>query len=172
MSVKSSYREYSIDKETWRSGSDPFEVWARRKLFLTRMLWKGRCQWGYHRLELMCPQVGLAVSIDEPNDDEETLAEKDVYDEHNFRRSGLIILRVKRGDGPAIKKVIELAAKLDSWENRRNCFDLSKCKGKILTRYPARIHMLEEYLELLKSHQLESDILTDRQKQPHWLKYL
>lgn len=75
-----------------RSRNNAAEQWMAAKLETTGKRWTPQAQWGYRLFDFWCASHGIAVEVDGPEHD----AEYDAYrDEYNFRRSGIVVIRVR-----------------------------------------------------------------------------
>ena len=92
------------------------ELWAADSLNSTGLKWKRQAIWGYRIFDFWNGNLGCAVEIDGPEHD----PAYDAYrDEYNFRRSGVVVLRVRNGNKDDLERAIALIAKLPSLANRK-----------------------------------------------------
>lgn len=78
--------------------------------------WTSSATWGYRIFDWWCHELGIAVEVDGPEHNKDY----DAYrDEYNFRRSGIIVLRVRnRNEDDALRALSQIAVS-DSWTDRR-----------------------------------------------------
>ena len=92
------------------------ENWMFDKLKQTEWKWKRQSQWGYRIFDFWCHKLGVAIEVDGPEHDEKY----DAYrDEYNFRRSGIVVLRVRNKNEPDANECILYLSILDTWKDRK-----------------------------------------------------
>jgi very-short-patch-repair endonuclease len=125
------------------------EDWLSAKLEATGQKWTRQAQWGYRLFDFWCPLLGVAVEIDGPEHD----PVRDAYrDEYNFRRSGIVVLRVPNMDENAVVRAVAIIEKLGPWQDRRRQLKLDQGRNRDRQRAAcqnAGRRRLEEYLEQL-----------------------
>lgn len=99
-----------------RAKNNPNENWMRDILKGTNYKWTRQALWGYRIFDFWCAVLGVAVEVDGPEHNPTT----DSYrDEYNFRRSGVVVLRVRNHNDADAHKVVVLISRLGSWAERR-----------------------------------------------------
>lgn len=99
------------------------ENWMAEKLSKTGYAWTRQAQWGYRLFDFWSHHLGVAVEVDGPEHHKGRDKFRDTY---NFRRSGIIVLRVENFDEESAAKAIEDISKSGTWKNRRESM---KIKG-------------------------------------------
>lgn len=108
-----------------KSKNNPNEIWMRDKLLSTGLKWKRQAQWGYRIFDFWNHELGIAVEVD-------GLEHNKIYDvsrdEHNFNRSGILVIRVKnKNESDAVSAVSEIRL-ATSWNSRRHRLGLKPIK--------------------------------------------
>lgn len=67
------------------------ELQILRELDATGHRWTRKAVWGYRIFDFWCAELGIAVQIDRPGQDDKQEA---YLDEYNYRRSSILVLRV------------------------------------------------------------------------------
>jgi very-short-patch-repair endonuclease len=97
----------------------------------TDLTWTRQAQWGYRLFDFWSAQLGVAIEVDgrEHNAQYDT-----IRDEHNYKRSGIIVFRVSNFDEDRASEVIEaLNTITETWiERRARLGILSKAQKKSL----------------------------------------
>lgn len=102
------------------------EAWMADKLASTGMKWTRQAQWGYRLFDFWSAKLGVAVEVD----GSEHKKEYDAYrDEYNYRRSGIIVLRVRNmNEEDAQKALLEIASCKEDWRQRRKSMGIEGSK--------------------------------------------
>ena len=75
-----------------RSQFNPNELWMKKKLDATRFKFTRQAMWGMRLFDFWCHDLGIAVEVDGPEHNKKY----DSYrDEYSFRRSAVVVLRVR-----------------------------------------------------------------------------
>jgi very-short-patch-repair endonuclease len=122
------------------------EVYERLKKE-TNIKWTRQAQWGYRLYDFWNATYGIAIEVDGKEHKKEDDRKKDEY---NFRRSGIVVLRVPNFDKDCMDLCLLTIKKLiskETWEERRKSLGCSK-KSPMLS-YPDERNCLNEYLSLL-----------------------
>ncbi len=116
------------------------ENWFNDKLKKgVRYKFSRQAQWGYRIFDFWFPNLGIAVEVD----GKEHNKEYDSFrDNHNFRRSGIIVLRVPNYDEEIADSVIEQINTVEeTWLKRRsNMGLLTKAQKKHVQEDKNKIH--------------------------------
>lgn len=122
------------------------ENWFWEKLKSEPHKWSRQVTWGYRVFDFWCHELGAAIEVDGPDHD----PDYDSYrDEYNFRRSGLVVLRVRNGNELDAEEVLTLLPKLGNWKARRSLLNLdshTKKDRRALAQLPRFPSLLEKYL--------------------------
>jgi len=114
----------------------------------TSYKWKRQSEWGYRIFDFWCHKLGVAVEVDGKEHD----WKYDNYrDEYNFRRSGIIVLRVRNGSEHDATDCIETINRLNTHQERKAELGINAntVKGKrVLSSQPFEYSMLDKYLAL------------------------
>lgn len=108
--------------------------------------WTRQVLWGYRIFDFWNPVLGIAIEIDGPEHDPVYDAHRDEY---NFRRSAIVVLRVRNQNENDAKAVFELIPRLGTWKERRSELGIDghtkkeRRKLLLLPRFPS---LLERYL--------------------------
>ena len=129
------------------SKNNPNEQWAKARLDNTPHKWTAQAQWGYRIFDFWCARLGVAVEIDGREHD----PEYDAYrDEYNFRRSAVVVLRVRNRNESDMQRVIQALGKISTWADRRESMGLlahTKKERREYVNLPDSRHCLQEYLD-------------------------
>lgn len=135
-----------VAENTARSARNPNEQWAAERLSATPYRWKRQAQWGYRIFDFWCAELGVAIEIDGSNHD----PDYDAYrDEYNFRRSGVVVLRVRNKNEKDMDSTIAALDRIESWTTRRLNMGLTsntKAEKRQHVNKPDDISLLREYL--------------------------
>ncbi len=128
-------RALSNRNENWMAGilrSSTNVKWGRQKL------------WGYRIFDFWSSVLGAAVEVDGKEHDK---AYDSYRDEYNFRRSALVVLRVRNKNEDDAKEAVELIGKIGTWADRRSSMGIksSPKKGRRVDDDPD-FSRLAEYL--------------------------
>lgn len=129
-----------------RTHSNGNENWMAAKLAGTGRKWSRQAMWGYRVFDFWCAELGIAVECDGPEHREAY----DAYrDEYNYRRSGIVVLRVRNQNDEDAEKALAAIAAARSWKERRELLGLnarSKVARRALVRDPAPVGALTRAL--------------------------
>lgn len=148
---QSEYMRQRREQNSQRCSFSGAENWFHEQLTVGK--WKRQHAWGYRVFDFWCQKLGCAVEVDGP----EHAPSYDAYrDEYNFRRSGIVVLRVRNFNTQDAAKCLETIRLLGTWEERREQLGL-QChtkKGKRhLSSQPFDHSMLREYVDGLSCHE-------------------
>lgn len=102
-----------------RSLSNENENWFSRKLDSS---WSRQVIKGYRIFDFWNHSLGCAIEIDGPEHDRDY----DNYrDEYNFRRSGVIVLRVRNKNEEDAVEVLEVLKRIGSLQNRKELLGIT-----------------------------------------------
>jgi very-short-patch-repair endonuclease len=150
---QSNYMRMRVKQNRERSASNPNENWMAEILSLTPYKWKRQVQWGFRVFDFWCHELGIAIEVDGPEHD----AEYDHYrDEYNFRRSGIVVFRVKNGDDIRAQETIGTLPLFGNWPDRRALLGLSahtKKARRRLAALPPSLSLLDQYVEKILGQQ-------------------
>lgn len=140
------YMRGRVAENLARSARNQNEQWAANRLSETPYRWKPQAQWGYRIFDFWCQFLGVAVEIDGPDHD----PEYDAYrDEYNFRRSGIVVLRVRNKNEQDMDDAIAMLDRIEGWTARRLDMGLSadtKEERRANVNLPDDRKLLMEYL--------------------------
>lgn len=92
------------------------ESWANSRLKETGIKWNRQAQWGYRLFDFWNDKLGIAVEVDgkehNPNYDK-------YRDDYNFKRSAILVLRVRNFNDQDMDSAISLINTSDTWIERR-----------------------------------------------------
>jgi very-short-patch-repair endonuclease len=78
--------------------------------------WTRQAMWGYRIFDFWCAELGLVVEVDGATHK----IEYDNYrDEYNYRRSGIVVLRVPNFCEESAKLALDVIASAETWKERR-----------------------------------------------------
>jgi very-short-patch-repair endonuclease len=78
--------------------------------------WKRQAIWGKRIFDFWNALLGIAIEVDGTEHD----SEYDCYrDEYSFRRSGIVVLRVRNGNAEDAEKAIRFVKSADLWSVRK-----------------------------------------------------
>jgi len=98
------------------------EEWMLQKLKTTGLKWTRQAQWGYRLFDFWCAKLGCAIEVDGSEHD----ADYDEYrDEYNFRRSGIIVIRVQNFDESSAEMALRLISQLGPHSDRKQELGIS-----------------------------------------------
>ena len=122
------------------------ERWFLDKLGKTAYKWTQQAQWGYRIFDFWSFELGVAIEID----GSEHKVDNDHYrDEYNFRRSGIVVLRVRNRNEEDAALALGLIEKLGTWHTRRSQLGLNvptKKGRRKLAELPVYPSLLKEFL--------------------------
>lgn len=129
-----------------RTKDNPNELWMAEKLKSTGFRFNRQATWGYRIFDFWCAVLGVAVEVDGLEHD----AAYDHYrDEYNFRRSGLVVLRVRNRNETDAARALQLIAKAGTWKERRHILGLDESTKKARRKWtdlPENVSLLDRYL--------------------------
>lgn len=126
-----------------RSVNNSSEQWAKDRLKTTGLKWTPQAQWGYRIFDFWCAVLGVAIEIDGPEHD----LDYDAYrDEYNFRRSAIVVFRVRNGNESDIQRVIGALSRIETWKTRRARMGIDPKNKGVYVDLPDSKHCLQEYL--------------------------
>jgi very-short-patch-repair endonuclease len=127
-----------------KSFSSPNENWMSTKLKTTPYKWTRQAVWGYRVFDFWSSHIGVAVEVDGKEHD----VAYDAYrDEYNFRRSGIIVLRVRNGNDEDAAVAIEAISQIGDWKERRSKMGLENKKTRLaLVDVDSSRCLLKEFL--------------------------
>lgn len=99
-----------------RSARNPNENWMGEKLATTGRKWRRQAQWGYRLFDFWCHELGIAVEVDGP---EHRIDYDNHRDEYNYRRSAILVLRVRNQNEEDAAAVLGIIASSCTWSERR-----------------------------------------------------
>lgn len=133
--------EYMAMRQTQnRQRNSDNENWLAKILHQsTHYNWKRQAIWGKRLYDFWNAKLGVAVEVDGP----EHNPNYDAYrDEYNFRRSGIVVLRVPNGDYDRASEVCDWIGNSETWEQRKTLIGA----GKELCRKPYPPSLLEKFV--------------------------
>jgi len=140
------YMRGRVAENVARSAKNPNEQWAAERLSVTPYKWKPQAQWGYRIFDFWCEFLGVAIEIDGPDHD----PDYDSYrDEYNFRRSGVVVLRVRNKNEKDMDSAIATLDRIEAWTTRRFNMGLmsnTKEEKRKNVNLPDNRKLLREYL--------------------------
>ena len=92
------------------------ERWAAGRLKESVKKWTEQAQWGYRLFDFWCAELGVAVEIDGPEHNQKYDAHRDEY---NYRRSGIVVLRVRNRNEEDMRRCLLAIASECSWKDRK-----------------------------------------------------
>jgi len=114
----SEYMRNNLAKNKKKSKYNKAENWMGGKLDKTKFKWTRQAMWGYRIFDFWCHHLGIAIEVDGP--EHEKNKDYDSYrDEYNFRRSGILVFRVRNMNEEDAKAALELINTSDTWSERR-----------------------------------------------------
>lgn len=120
------------------------ENWAHERLCsLTGLKWTRQAMWGYRLYDNWNAVLGVAVEVD--GLEHKYKRGQDLYrDEYNFRRSGIVVLRVRNQNEIDMAFAVDLIRKSRTWEERRNDLGLFGCKANMKRWIVAQGNLFDE----------------------------
>ena len=139
-----------------RAMNNPNENWMFSKLSED---WTRQASWGYRIFDFWNHNLGCAVEVDGPEHDRDY----DNYrDEYNFRRSGIVVLRVRNNNESDATSVLDAISRLSDHASRKESMGI---KGQ--SRKSRRV-LSEASFD--KDDLMFLDFLTSINHKPYWLK--
>ena len=146
-----------------RAKENPNENWMWEKLQETEHSWSRQAVWGKRVLDFWCHDLGVAIEVDGPEHDE---GYDNFRDEYNFRRSGIVVLRIRNRNEEDAEQVLNSLQHIAEWKERRSRLGLeanTKAGKRRLADLPYdkddRLH--DRYLTDLASPPLDWSWLSD-----------
>jgi very-short-patch-repair endonuclease len=143
-SKKHAYMAHRQEQNKNKSRYNLNENWMADKLKSTSYKWTRQAVWGFRMFDFWCSTVGVAVEVDGI----EHKKDYDAYrDEYNFRRSGIVVLRVRNMNEEDAKVAIDTIDKIGDWKERRKNMGLENKKTKLnLVNVQDDRSLLKEFL--------------------------
>lgn len=126
---KSAYMRMRQEQNLETAQKNPNENWMAERLRTTSERWKRQLIWGFRVFDFWCGRLGIAVEVDGPGHD----PDYDAYrDEYNYRRSGIVVLRVRNMNEADAANAIERINGSLTWSERRHALgiDTNTKKGR------------------------------------------
>lgn len=132
-----------------RAENNPNENWMLEKLLTTPFKWSRQAQWGYRLFDFWCSVLGVGIEVDGPEHNKDY----DTYrDEYNFRRSGIVVIRVRNMNEDDAARALYLVNRVGTLVSRKEFLKInpnSKKGRRSLVNAPIERSLLSEYLESL-----------------------
>ena len=104
-SEKHRYMRHRKEQNRIQSKRSSAETKVVARLKQTPWKWSRQSTWGYRLFDFWCKELGVVIEVDGPEHDQEY----DSYrDEYNFRRSGIVVLRIQNHDERELEETIKL----------------------------------------------------------------
>lgn len=113
---------------------NPNENWLAEKLVDTKVSWSRQATWGCRIYDFWSHELGIAVETDGPEHNKRYDA---MRDEYNYRRSGIVVLRLRNKNDADLATVLEKIASAMTWEERREKLGLNENTKKARRRWLA-----------------------------------
>lgn len=140
------YMRFRQSQNLLQSAMNPNETWAESKLSSGRIKWTRQAIWGKRLFDFWNSDLGIAVEIDGP----EHVPAYDLYrDEYNFRRSAVVVLRVRNLNAKDMDAALSHILRSVSWHERRVQIGIggtTKKGRRSLSRLPYPPSLLRQYL--------------------------
>lgn len=121
----SDYMRKRKHQNIMRSKTNINENWFAEKLDAVNIKYTRQATWGYRIFDFWLHRFGLAIEIDGFEHDKEY----DNYrDEYNYRRSGIIVLRVRNKNEKDAEIAINKILTSIKWDERRKLLGLNSTK--------------------------------------------
>ncbi len=105
-----------------RALRNPNENWLAQRLSDTGVVWARQATWGCRLYDFWSHALGIAIETDGP----EHRRGYDAYrDEYNYRRSGIVVLRVRNQNEVDLAEVLAKVASAMTWSERRERLGLN-----------------------------------------------
>ena len=118
---EAAYMRQRKQENTDRSVFNGNENWLAQKLESSGRKWTRQANWGYRIFDFWCHELGIAVESDGPEHNSTYDAHRDEY---NFRRSGIVVLRVRNRNEVDVCAALAMIAKAETWKERRGTLGL------------------------------------------------
>ena len=92
------------------------EAWMKLFLDDTPYKWTEQAQWGYRIFDFWCHAIGTAVEVDGKN---HSRGYDRYRDEYNFRRSGIVVIRVSNFSLHDAQRALAIIDRLGEWIPRK-----------------------------------------------------
>ena len=100
------------------------ESWAKNQLEnRTALTWTRQSAWGNRLFDFWCRTLGCAVEVDGP---EHKPWIDQFRDEYNFRRSAIVVLRVKNFSDEGMNELLRHIPHLQEWGERREQIGINR----------------------------------------------
>lgn len=139
------------------------EEWMQGLLATTRRHWTRQAIWGHRIFDFWSAELGAAVEVDGWSHD----PDYDAYrDEYNFRRSGIVVLRVRNFDRRAAVVALSRIARLPPLPARRKLLAETIGVPAALVAMPAVPRLLPAWLRRLDDFPLSATVRPARPPKP------
>lgn len=101
------------------------ENWMFEILKRTGLKWSRQAQWGYRLFDFWNAAKGIAVEVDGPEHDPEYDCIRDAF---NYKKSGIVVLRVRNGNDEDAAKTVVAIHSSGTWNERRVSLGLKPIK--------------------------------------------
>lgn len=137
-SMQSLNRRKTVDSEDW--------FWNK----IDKTGWNRQCIWGYRIFDFWNSYLGCAIEIDGTNHD----SDYDKYrDEYNFRRSGIVVLRIRNYNEDDFNSAMSVIGKINTHSERRIELGITKSKSPLSKLpYDKNNLMLDTYISKIKNN--------------------
>lgn len=106
--------------EANRSRVVPANQWMEEKLKTTGERWVPEYPWGYRIFDFWCGKKGIAIEVDgASHDNPQQRAWDYIRDEYNFRRSAILVIRVRSFNEADAELAIQQVSSALYWKQRR-----------------------------------------------------
>jgi very-short-patch-repair endonuclease len=123
----STYMRKRTAENRARSKSNACENWMAEKLKGSGFKFSRQVSWGFRVFDFWCAALGIAVEVDGPEHDAKYDAHRDEY---NYRRSGIVVLRVRNWIEEDAAAALTKIAKAVTWKERRDALGLNSKGGR------------------------------------------
>jgi very-short-patch-repair endonuclease len=98
--------------------------------------------WGFRLYDFWISKYGLAIEVDVPEHDR---AYDRYRDEYNFRRSGIVVIRILNNEDCIPDRIKGVIFKIGDWMPRREAFGIKSTRSS-LVNLPCNESFLDRYL--------------------------
>jgi very-short-patch-repair endonuclease len=129
---------------------NPNENWMRAKLDSTGLKWRRQAQWGYRLFDFWCGHLGCAVEVDGPEHD---VRYDEHRDEYNFRRSGIVVIRVRNRNEDDASRALLIISRLTPLADRKIALGITghtKAERRSLVHQTDSRRFHKEFLDNLR----------------------
>lgn len=95
---------------------NPNENWMEQKLLNCGFSFTRQAQWGFRIFDFWCHKLGIAVEVDGPSHNR---AWDKARDEHNYHKSGIVVLRVRNMNEDDANRCVTSILQSCTWNKRR-----------------------------------------------------